>query len=78
MVIIGIIYIVLAINTNYCPLRQQAVIRVTLMEADDLKRADAGKIFGKGKSDPYCKISGPPSKIGRILVTSRCDLKWPD
>lgn len=33
-----------------------AIISVSIVEADDLKRSDAGKVFGKGKSDPYAQV----------------------
>lgn len=39
-------------------------MRLEVVEAKDLKRADT-KVFGKGgKSDPYCKI------VGKVLFYS--------
>lgn len=36
----------------------QGIMRLEVVEAKDLKKADT-KVFGKGgKSDPYCKVIG--------------------
>lgn len=44
-------------NSNISYFCLQGVVRIKVIEAKDLIRADIG-FTGRGKSDPYCKIRG--------------------
>ena len=46
----------------------QGVLRVHVIEAKDLKRADIS-ITGRGKSDPYATITGEEAAVLLLLQT---------
>ena len=50
-------YNLFQIILNHVIIFYQGVLRIHVVEASELKKADF-KIVGKGKSDPYCKIYG--------------------
>ncbi|ESO10642.1 extended synaptotagmin-like protein 2b [Helobdella robusta] len=52
------------------------VLRIKMVEADDLKRADAGKIFGKGKSDPYAVVTVGGTTYKTKYIASTLSPRW--